>query len=88
MQRPGEMKEFTAEDDGDVNLLTSSNGVLALKKLVLKEGCPVMLIRNLSRTLVNGSTGQVVHLLDDGPVVHFQEADVTLKMSKFDFTGN
>jgi hypothetical protein len=81
------MMQYNAEDSGDVARLNSSSGMLALKTLTVKRGCPVMLLRNLSDNLVNGSTGRVVDLNEDGPVVHFLDADVVLKLPKCNFTG-
>lgn len=40
---PGELKIFKAKDEGSKHYL---NKFLAPKNLVLKTGCPVMLVRN------------------------------------------
>ncbi|KAG2204550.1 hypothetical protein INT47_012609 [Mucor saturninus] len=55
-QLNGQERVFIAEDSGkDVYLISC----MAPKKLTLKVGCQVMLIKNLTPTLVNGSVGIV-----------------------------
>jgi hypothetical protein len=50
----GEMKVYHSQDEGSQHYL---NKFVAQKNLGLKINCPVMLIRNLSDTLVNGLLG-------------------------------
>jgi hypothetical protein len=54
-----------------INLLVHTN---AAKTIVLKEGCPVILIRNISEGLFNGARG-VVHSLkkDSLPVININD---------------
>ena len=87
IQHPGDLIQYQSEGSGEVAKLTSAFGVLAMKNLCLKRGCPVMLLHNISNRLVNGSTGVVVDLDETGPKVHFPDADVTLEMQKHTFTG-
>ena len=47
------MYVFDAVDSGDKKRLTRKEGVTAGKKISLKIGCPVMLLRNMSAALVN-----------------------------------
>jgi len=82
------MHQFHAEDSGDTTKIgRSASGMLAMKTLSLKRGCPVMLLINFSNTLVNGSLGRVVDFTDDGPFVEFPDANVTLQIKKHSFTG-
>ena len=59
---------YKSEDTGDNKLLHNSP---APRVLTLKVGCPVILIKNISATLVNGIKGEVVTLTREGPVVKF-----------------
>ena len=60
---------------------------MAPKKLSLKQGCPVMLLRNLSTQLVNGTIGEVVDITTEGPVIHFPNVDVACKLQRVLFSG-
>ncbi|XP_053380131.1 ATP-dependent DNA helicase PIF1-like [Mercenaria mercenaria] len=80
---PGQIREFVSEDSGDIRVLIKSN---APPRLWLKEGCPVILIRNLSKTLVNGLQGKVVDFEEGCPVVHFPSISCTTKLEKVSFT--
>ena len=59
---PGTCKSYTSLDKGDKKYLKK---VTAPKKLKLKEGCKVIVLRNLPNGLVNGITGLVTLLNDD-----------------------
>ena len=65
---PGELKIYKARDEGSCHYL---NKFLAPKNLGLKVGCPVMLVRNLSDSLVNGLRGTVSQLMSDSVDVKF-----------------
>ena len=67
---------------GPINLLVHTN---AAKTLVLKEGCPVILIRNISEGLFNGARG-IVHSLkkDSPPVININGKIITVPPYKFD----
>ena len=62
------MKAYHSQDEGSQHYL---NKFVALKNLGLKINCPVMLIRNLSDTLVNGLRGVVKKLDTDSIEVKF-----------------
>lgn len=55
--------------------------------LWLKESAPVILLRNLSNTLVNGLQRKVVSFDGKTPVVHFPAINVTTKIEPVNFTG-
>ncbi|XP_053388812.1 uncharacterized protein LOC128551890 [Mercenaria mercenaria] len=63
---PGHLVEFKSSDTGDKKYL---NDMLAAKKLWLKIGIPVVLIKNLSDVLVNGLMGEVYDICDDGKIL-------------------
>jgi len=67
---------------GPQNLLVHTN---AAKTLVLKKGCPVILIRNISEGLFNGARG-IVHSLqkDSPPVININGKIITVPAYKFD----
>jgi hypothetical protein len=64
----GEMKVYHSQDEGSQHYL---NKFVALKNLGLKINCPVMLICNLSDTLVNGLRVVVKKLDTDSIEVKF-----------------
>ena len=64
----GEMKVYHSQDEGSQHYL---NKFVAQNNLGLKINCPVMLIRNLSDTLVNGLRGVVTKLDTDSIEVKF-----------------
>lgn len=78
--QPGDSHAYTAQDKGDVKLLDKLN---VPKILCLKVGCPVILLRNLSPSLVNGSLGTVLKIHKDGPEVQFSREVVTLHKETF-----
>ena len=84
LQLDGDMMTFEAEDTGDCTLLRK---MIAPKILHLKPLCPVMLLRNLSDSLVNGLLGTVLRRGEDGPVVEFVDAGITMEMKPTVFSG-
>ncbi|XP_062597523.1 uncharacterized protein LOC134258949 [Saccostrea cucullata] len=78
---PGEPTSYCADEEGEQKYLRK---IIANKLLLLKEGAPVMLIRNLSDSLVNGLLGTVLRLEDDGPTVKFE--DKIIKLNKVTFS--
>jgi len=54
---------------GDAKYL---NKMHAPKTLSVVKGCPVMLLKNLSNTLVNGLIGSVKSFDENNITVHFQ----------------
>jgi hypothetical protein len=81
----GEMKVYHSQDEGSQYYL---NKFVALKNLGLKINCPVLLIRNLSDTLVNGLRGIVKKLDTDSIEVKFliNEKPVFVSISREIFT--
>lgn len=87
LEYPGRVYEFKSTDTGNEKGLS---GISAPHTLWLKVGCPVILLRNLSETLVNGLQGYVMEIPEDGshPIVDFPSAGVTKHIPKVKFTGN
>lgn len=81
----GEMKVYHSQDEGSQHYLDK---FVAQKNLGLKINCPVMLIRNLSDTLVNGLRGVVKKLDTDSIEVKFliNEKPVFVSISREIFT--
>lgn len=65
---PGELRVYKATDEGSEHYL---NRLLAPKNLGLKVGCPVMLVKNINDSLVNGIRGTVLKLYDKSVDVNF-----------------
>ncbi len=80
----GELHTYRAEDEGQKSFLQR---LLAASVIHLKRRCPVMLIWNLSDQLVNGSRGTVVDFGDDGPIVEFPDANITMEVKPITFSG-
>ena len=78
---PGLEVTYTSEDYGEKNKLKK---ILAKKVLTLKEGSPVMLLKNMSSELVNGRMGTVIKLEVDGPTVKF--GNTVIKLTKQSFS--
>ena len=76
----GEEHVYTAIEEGDVK------GCSGEKELHLKEGCPVMLIVNLSDELVNGLTGKVTKVTEKNINVFFPTLKREVNVQKFSFT--
>ena len=79
----GELYEYKADDSGDISRLGK---ILAPPVLWLKKNCQVILLRNISKKLVNGLIGHM-SCEQDGPVVYFQQVDVSTKLQKISFSG-
>lgn len=56
---PGDLKEYQSVDEGSSHYLAK---FMAPKKLGNKFECPVMLVKNMGDTLVNGLQGTVTHM--------------------------
>ena len=76
---------YKSHDEGSQHYL---NKFLAPKNLRLKVGCPVMLIQNLSNTLVNGLSGEVTKVNIDSVDVKFspQQKSIRVLVEKEIFT--
>ncbi|XP_060065940.1 LOW QUALITY PROTEIN: uncharacterized protein LOC132546245 [Ylistrum balloti] len=81
----GELKIYKSTDEGFNYYLGK---FLAPKNLGLKAGCPVMLVKNLSDSLVNGLRGIVNKLYTDSVDVKFTfgSKSVTVKIKNATFT--
>ncbi|KAK3088180.1 hypothetical protein FSP39_015772 [Pinctada imbricata] len=69
-QLHGQLHTFVSEDEGSKHYIAK---FLAPQHLGLKIGCPVMLLVNLSDTLVNGKIGSVKHCYGpEYPKTHYK----------------
>ncbi|KAK3106999.1 hypothetical protein FSP39_004649 [Pinctada imbricata] len=82
LNKSGQLYEYKAIDRGESHYLKK---VLAPPTLWLKDGCPVILVRNISSNLVNGLQG-IVLSCKECPVVHFPTVDITTKLEKQTFS--
>lgn len=64
----GELKVYKASDEGSEHYLSK---FLAPKHLGVKVGCPVILVKNLTNSLVNGLSGTVSQLNTDSVDLKF-----------------
>lgn len=80
---PGSLYELKATDSGEI---TELERLSVPKTLWIKVGCPVILLQNLSDKLVNGLLGHV-HSIEDGPVVKFDDINLTLSIPKVKFSS-
>lgn len=88
LELTGDARVFEAKDSGDPNILKQC---MASPKLTLKVGAQVMLIKNLSQHLVNGSLGIVTAFTKVGkteyPVVKFSNGiEQAMGPEQWDFT--
>ncbi|KAF1769571.1 hypothetical protein GCK72_001388 [Caenorhabditis remanei] len=82
----GEQKIFHAYDDNEFD---SKIRTLAVKKLILKVGSQVMLIKNLdvNKGLCNGSRGFVEKFSENGnPIIRFVSQDVSIEIRRSKFS--
>ena len=84
LERDSDLFEFQSIDSGDLYELKS---VTAPKTLWLKVGCPIILLKNLSDTLVNGLRGTLLSVTDSELVVKFPSLNLITSISKVEFTG-
>ena len=84
LKHPGRVHEYRSIDSGDKKKLHTTR---AQEILWLKDKAPVILIRNLTNTLVNGLQGEIVHCEEDGPLVHFPSINQTVKVQRTSFSG-
>ena len=83
MDLEGEMSIFSSIDDGD---LTKLKKISVPKNLHLKLNCRVMLVKNLSSTLVNGLQGIVIALDKDTVTVKFEKCNLIRELKRESFT--
>lgn len=74
----GNLKLYIAKDEGSKYFLDK---FLAPKHLGLELGCPVMLLKNINDTLVNGLRGTVTDMFEDS-------VDVKFEVGRQSFTAN
>lgn len=84
LSAPGTLCEYMSTDSGEERYLSN---VSAPRKLWLKNGCPVILLRNISDKLVNGLRGEVQGLTENGPIVYFPSIGVRTPIEKVKFSG-
>eukprot|EP00112_Aurelia_sp_Birch-Aquarium-sp1_P021624 Seg587.4 transcript_id=Seg587.4/GoldUCD/mRNA.D3Y31 product="ATP-dependent DNA helicase PIF1" protein_id=Seg587.4/GoldUCD/D3Y31 len=80
----GELKVFTSKDKSSETLLNRETN--ASKKLAPKEGVKVMCTYNISKHVKNRTTGTVVDLKGQCPVVNFEAVDVRMEVKAVKFT--
>ena len=80
----GELKLFTSKDKGSEALFNRETN--ANKKLALKEDAKAMCTHNLWKNVKNGTTGTVVDLKGQFPVVHFESVGVRMEVKAVTFT--
>ncbi|WAR18194.1 LOW QUALITY PROTEIN: PIF1-like protein [Mya arenaria] len=76
---PGTIFEFQSTDTGRAKDLAK---LTAPWLLWIKKSCPVILLRNLSKTLVNGLSGYVCEVDDSEPVINFPSVNLVTRISK------
>ena len=81
---PGTIYEFQSSDTGRIKDLAK---LTAPRLLWLKNGCPVILLRNLTNTLVNGLSGYIYEVDNTGVVVNFPSVNLVTRIPKVKFTG-
>ena len=80
MELDGEMHTYESFDDGDKKHLSK---LPVSQTLHVKLQCPVMLVKNISKHLVNGMQGVVVEINTDTVIVNFNGSKVGLKREMF-----
>lgn len=83
LKQTGPLYEFASDDSGDAKAL---DRITAPRILWIKVGTPVILLQNLSDTLVNGLVGEVQSVTDT-PVVTFPALKKTISIRKMKFTS-
>lgn len=81
---PGTLYSFGSVDTGEEKYLQE---IIAPHTLWLKNGAKVMLLRNLSDTLVNGLRGTVTDISQDSLCVYFPSINTTSQLERMSFTG-
>jgi len=84
---PGEMKTYRAKDHGETYHTEHFNkNCPAPETLNLKVGAQVMLLWNVSDSLVNGSLGVVRSFTTKGPLVEFEEGSLLVEEATWSIT--
>lgn len=79
----GDIETFGSDDHGKENDL---NSLMAPKQLHLKLGAPVMLLKNLTDRLINGSMGHVVAMDPNIITVQFSDSEQATNLTRQVFT--
>lgn len=83
LQADGELYEILATDEGGKHYLHT---ITAPRVLWLKIGSPVILLKNLTDTLVNGLRGEVTEIREKSLHVYFTFLDKIVPLGKEKFT--
>ena len=84
LEIPGEVYVFDSVDIGDVKYLEE---LTVQPNIWLKVGAPVMLLRNLTSSLVNGLRGIVTNIYEGMAVVYFPSVTSTVTVKRMSFPG-
>ena len=84
LEKPGEVYVFDSVDIGDVKHLEE---LTVQPTIWLKVGAPVMLLRNLTNSLVNGLRGIVTNIYEGMAVVYFPSVTSTVTVKRMSFPG-
>lgn len=80
----GELKIYKSTDSGDANKIAHFSSIA--QKLYLKINAPVMLLVNLSSSLVNGQCGEVKGFGENYVEVFFPQLKKTVKIHSYSFS--
>lgn len=80
----GELKIYKSTDSGDANKIAHFSSIA--QKLYLKINAPVMLLVNLSSSLVNGQCGEVKGFGENYVEVFFPKLKKTVKIHSYNFS--
>lgn len=80
----GELKIYKSTDSGDANKIAHFSSIA--QKLYLKINAPVMLLVNLSSSLVNGQCGEVKGFGENYVEVFFPQLKKTVKIHSYNFS--
>ena len=84
LENPGEVYVFDSVDIGDVKYLEE---LTVQPTIWLKVGAPVMPLRNLTNSLVNGLRGIVTNIYEGMAVVYFTSVSSTVTVKWMSFPG-
>lgn len=82
IDQDGDLKSYHALDEVSNCSQHLMNKLPVPKTLHLKNKCPVMLVKNLCKNLVNGLQGTVIEMKKDSVIVRFNSTVAEIKKSK------